>query len=133
VIYYFDGGIIGRSSGRSSVGAAAYRSGGKLRSNTIKSAAYGSGSKLRDGEIVHDYTKKKPSQNPCKKNKPATATKTARVKNMFIFLMSPAAKRKTILFSQNGFFDGSIRTKPYIPCGLRHNPINLQSDKHNMC
>ncbi|MDR0373143.1 MAG: MobA/MobL family protein [Nitrososphaerota archaeon] len=51
--------VIGRSSGRSAVGASAYRSGEKLRSNVVKSAAYGSGSKLRDGEIVHDYTKKK--------------------------------------------------------------------------
>jgi len=51
--------IIGRSSGRSAVGASAYRSGEKLRSNAVKSAAYGSGSKLRNGEIVHDYTKKK--------------------------------------------------------------------------
>ncbi|MDR0797557.1 MAG: MobA/MobL family protein [Nitrososphaerota archaeon] len=51
--------IIGRSSGRSAVGASAYRSGEKLHSNAVKSAAYGSGSKLRNGEIVHDYTKKK--------------------------------------------------------------------------
>jgi len=58
-IFYMDVKIIGRSSGRSAVGASAYRSGEKLRSNAIKSAAYGSGSKLRNGEIVHDYTKKK--------------------------------------------------------------------------
>ncbi|MDR2699424.1 MAG: MobA/MobL family protein, partial [Nitrososphaerota archaeon] len=60
MIYYFDGNIIGRSSGRSSVGAAAYRAGEKLRSNPVGSAAYMSGEKLRDenGEIVHDYTRK---------------------------------------------------------------------------
>jgi len=58
-IFYMDVNIIGRSSGRSAVGASAYRSGEKLRSNAVKSAAYGSGSKLRSGEIVHDYTKKK--------------------------------------------------------------------------
>jgi hypothetical protein len=59
-IYYFDGNIIGRSSGRSSVGAAAYRAGEKLRSNPVGSAAYMSGEQLRDenGEIVHDYTRK---------------------------------------------------------------------------
>jgi hypothetical protein len=57
-IYYFDGGIIGRSSGRSSVGAAAYRAGEKLRPQSVGSAAYRSGEGLRDGEIVHDYTRK---------------------------------------------------------------------------
>jgi hypothetical protein len=60
-IYYFDGNIIGRSSGRSSVGAAAYRAGEKLRS--VAHAAYQSGNELREGEggqgeIVHDYTRK---------------------------------------------------------------------------
>jgi hypothetical protein len=58
-IFYMDVKVIGRSSGRSAVGASAYRSGEKLRSNAVKSAAYGSGCKLRDGEIVHDYRKKK--------------------------------------------------------------------------
>jgi hypothetical protein len=58
-IFYMNVNIIGRSSGRSATGAAAYRSGEKLRSNAVKSAAYGSGSKLHSGEIVHDYTKKK--------------------------------------------------------------------------
>ena len=58
-IFYMDVNIIGRSSGRSAVGASAYRAGEKLRSNAVKSAAYGSGSKLRNGEIIHDYTKKK--------------------------------------------------------------------------
>ncbi|MDR1993301.1 MAG: MobA/MobL family protein [Nitrososphaerota archaeon] len=55
VLYYFNGNIIGRGSGRSATGAAAYRSGGILRS-----AAYRSGEELRDetGEIVHDYTRK---------------------------------------------------------------------------
>ncbi|MDR0471500.1 MAG: MobA/MobL family protein [Nitrososphaerota archaeon] len=60
-IYYFDGNIIGRSSGRSSVGAAAYRAGEKLRSHAAGSAAYRAGDELREGEgvIVHDYTRKK--------------------------------------------------------------------------
>jgi hypothetical protein len=58
-IFYMDVKIIRRSSGRSATGAAAYRAGEKLRSNAVRSAAYGSGSKLHDGEIVHDYTKKK--------------------------------------------------------------------------
>ncbi len=61
-IYYFDGGIIGRSSGRSSVGAAAYRAAEKLYSKSVGAAAYRSGDELRecdDGVIVHDYTRKK--------------------------------------------------------------------------
>lgn len=59
VIYYFDGNIIGRSSGRSAVGAAAYRAGEKLRSHAAGSAAYRAGDELReDGGIVHDYTRK---------------------------------------------------------------------------
>ena len=55
VLYYFDAQIIGRGSGRSALGAAAYRMGGVLRS-----AAYRAGEELRDetGEIVHDYTRK---------------------------------------------------------------------------
>jgi len=58
-IYYFDDNIIGRSSGRSAVGAAAYRAGEKLRSHAAGSAAYRSGDELReDGGIVHDYTRK---------------------------------------------------------------------------
>ena len=59
-IYYFDGGIIGRSSGRSAVGAAAYRSAEKLRSHAAGSAAYRAGDELREGEgvIVHDYRRK---------------------------------------------------------------------------
>jgi ATP-dependent exoDNAse (exonuclease V) alpha subunit len=58
-IYYFDARIIGRSSGRSAVGSAAYRSGEKLHS--IAHASYQSGEKLqgKDGKITHDYTKKK--------------------------------------------------------------------------
>jgi ATP-dependent exoDNAse (exonuclease V) alpha subunit len=58
VLYYFDGGIIGRSSGRSAVGAAAYRSGEKLHS--VAHAAYQSGEKIiEEGDIiVHDYTRK---------------------------------------------------------------------------
>jgi len=55
VIYFFTGNIIGRGSGRSALGSAAYRVGGVLRS-----AAYRAGEELRDdtGEIVHDYTRK---------------------------------------------------------------------------
>ena len=55
VIYYFDGGIIGRRSRRSATGTAAYRAVGVLHS-----AAYRSGEKLRDNtcEIVHDYSRK---------------------------------------------------------------------------
>jgi hypothetical protein len=60
-IYYFDGGIIGRSSGCSSVGSAAYQSAEKLCSKSVGSAAYRSGDELReddDGVIVYDYTRK---------------------------------------------------------------------------
>ena len=55
VLYHLSVKIIGRGSGRSAAGAAAYRAGGILRS-----AAYRSGDELRDetGEIVHDYTRK---------------------------------------------------------------------------
>jgi hypothetical protein len=55
VLYHLSIKIIGRGSGRSATGAAAYRAGGILRS-----AAYRSGEELRDetGEIVHDYTRK---------------------------------------------------------------------------
>jgi hypothetical protein len=58
-IFYMDVKIIGRSSGRSSVGAAAYRAGEKLHS--IAHASYQSGEKLKGkgGKITHDYTKKK--------------------------------------------------------------------------
>ena len=51
--------IIGRSSGRSATGAAAYRSGEKLQS--VAHASYQSGEKLQDksGKITHDYRKKK--------------------------------------------------------------------------
>ncbi|MDR1993487.1 MAG: MobA/MobL family protein [Nitrososphaerota archaeon] len=57
-IYYFDGNIIGRSSGRSAVGAAAYRAGEKLHS--VAHAAYQSGERLHvEGDtITHDYTRK---------------------------------------------------------------------------
>jgi hypothetical protein len=59
-IYYFDGGIIGRSSGRSAVGAAAYRAAERLCSRAPGSAAYRAGDELREGKgvIVHDYTRK---------------------------------------------------------------------------
>jgi len=62
---------IGGNSGRSSVGAAAYRSGEKLRNEydgithdysyrrgAVGTAAYHSGERLRDGDIVHDFTQK---------------------------------------------------------------------------
>jgi hypothetical protein len=58
-IFYMDVKIIGRSSGRSATGAAAYRSGEKLQS--VAHASYQSGEKLqgKDGKITHDYRKKK--------------------------------------------------------------------------
>jgi len=58
-IFYMDVNIIGRSSWRSSIGAAAYRAGEKLHS--IGHAAYQSGEKLqsKSGKITHDYRKKK--------------------------------------------------------------------------
>jgi hypothetical protein len=58
-IFYMDVKIIGRSSGRSATGAAAYRSGEKLQS--VAHASYQSGEKLqgKSGEITHDYRKKK--------------------------------------------------------------------------
>jgi len=57
-IYHLNAQIIGRDSGRSAVGAAAYRSGEKLRA--VGAAAYRSGDELGDEgtEVVHDYTKK---------------------------------------------------------------------------
>jgi len=58
-IFYMDVNIIGRSSGRSATGAAAYRSGEKLRS--VAHASYQSGEKIqsKNGKITHDYRKKK--------------------------------------------------------------------------
>jgi hypothetical protein len=53
-IFYMNVNIIGRSSGRSATGAAAYRSG-----QALKSAAYRSGGELSNAGTVHDYTKKK--------------------------------------------------------------------------
>lgn len=60
-IFYMKTNIIGRSSGRSSVGAAAYRAGEKLRS--VAHASYQSGEKLqgkdsKNGKITHDYRAK---------------------------------------------------------------------------
>ncbi|MDR0374058.1 MAG: MobA/MobL family protein, partial [Nitrososphaerota archaeon] len=60
-IFYMDVKIIGRSSGRSATGAAAYRAGEKLHS--VAHASYQSGERLqgkkgKDGKITHDYTKK---------------------------------------------------------------------------
>ena len=58
-IYHLHVQIIGRDSGRSAVGSAAYRAAEKLKS--IDAAAYRSGEELRDegAEITHDYTRKK--------------------------------------------------------------------------
>jgi hypothetical protein len=57
-LYHLSVKIIGKGSGRSAVGAAAYRAGEKLQA--VRSAAYRSGETLEvDGaEITHDYTKK---------------------------------------------------------------------------
>jgi hypothetical protein len=55
-IYHLCVSIIGRDSGRSAVGSAAYRAGEKLKA--IGAAAYRSGGEL-GGEIVHDYTRKR--------------------------------------------------------------------------
>jgi hypothetical protein len=60
-IYHFHVDVVCRSSGRSSVAAAAYRSAEKLRSfDPVSSAAYLSGEKLRNEQSgkVHDYTRK---------------------------------------------------------------------------
>jgi len=60
-IYHLSVQMISRGSGRSAVGASAYRAGEKLRSNAVGASAYRSGDELRegvDGEIVHDYTKR---------------------------------------------------------------------------
>ena len=57
-IYHLQVKIIGRGSGRSAVGAAAYRSGEKLQA--VAHSAYQSGNKLyAEGDsITHDYTRK---------------------------------------------------------------------------
>jgi len=57
-IFHFSVKIIGRGSGRSAVGASAYRAGEKLR--LVEKAAYRSGEALRDEDVkmTHDYTKK---------------------------------------------------------------------------
>jgi hypothetical protein len=60
-IFYMDVKIIGRSSGRSATGAAAYRAGEKLHS--IAHASYQSGEKIqgkkgKGDKVTHDYTKK---------------------------------------------------------------------------
>jgi hypothetical protein len=57
-IYYFDGNIIGRSSGRSAVGAAAYRRSAKMQS--VAHAAYQRGEKIiEEGDhVTHDYRAK---------------------------------------------------------------------------
>ena len=58
-IFYMDVKIIGRSSGRSAVGASAYMSGEKLQS--VSHSSYQSGEKLqgKGGKITHDYRRKK--------------------------------------------------------------------------
>jgi uncharacterized protein YoxC len=58
-IYHLNVQIIGRSSGRSAVGSAAYRAAEKLKS--VEAAAYRSGQDLgsEGNEITHDYTRKK--------------------------------------------------------------------------
>ncbi|MDR2203488.1 MAG: MobA/MobL family protein [Nitrososphaerota archaeon] len=57
-IFYMDANIIGRSSGRSAVGASAYRRSEKMHS--IAHAAYQRGEKIiAEGEyVVHDYSRK---------------------------------------------------------------------------
>jgi hypothetical protein len=58
-IYHLNVQIIGRDSGRSAVGSAAYRAGEKLRA--VGAAAYRAGDELGDEgtEVVHAYTKKR--------------------------------------------------------------------------
>ena len=73
-IYHLHVGIISRSSGRSSVAAAAYRAGEKLysehddlthnyseKSNSVNAAAYRSGEELHNeqGGAIYDYTRKR--------------------------------------------------------------------------
>jgi len=73
-IYHLHVGIVKRSSGRSSVGAAAYRAADRLRSDhdgmthdyspkssAVNAAAYRSGESLSDeqGNKMHDYTRKR--------------------------------------------------------------------------
>ena len=73
-IYHLHVGTVSRRTGRSAVGAAAYRAGEKLygeydtvthdyreNTNAVNAAAYRSGESLHNeqGNIVHDYTRKK--------------------------------------------------------------------------
>jgi len=57
-IYYLDANVIGRSSGRSAVGAAAYRRSAKMKS--IAHAAYQRGEKIigEGDSVTHDYRAK---------------------------------------------------------------------------
>ena len=57
-IYHLSVKIIGRGSGRSAIGSAAYRAGEKLR--LVEKAAYRAGAELRDkdAQMTYDYTKK---------------------------------------------------------------------------
>ena len=58
-IYHLHVKAISRNMGRSSVAAAAYRAGEKLRDdNTIAAAAYRSGEELRGKGVTHDYRHK---------------------------------------------------------------------------
>jgi hypothetical protein len=57
-IFYFTGNIIGRSSGRSAIGAAAYRRSAKMQS--VAHSAYQRGDRIyQEGDrITHDYRAK---------------------------------------------------------------------------
>jgi hypothetical protein len=71
-IYHFHVGIISRKTGRSAVGASAYRSAEKLKSDydglthdyqktsPVNASAYNSGEKIHNNQaqIIHNYTKK---------------------------------------------------------------------------
>ena len=92
-IYHLHVGIISRKTGRSSVGASAYRAGEKLRNEhdgithdysnrtSVRSAAYRSGDRINE----HDFTNKKgviyseiilPQNAPREYSEKMTATRT---------------------------------------------------------
>ena len=60
-IFHLHVNIIGRSAGRSSVAAAAYRAGEKLQVSAVDAASYRSGEQLHDRQsrVTHDYTRKR--------------------------------------------------------------------------
>jgi hypothetical protein len=72
-IYHFHVGIVSRKTGRSAVGASAYRSAEKLKSDydsltheygktsSVNTSAYNSGEKLHNNQksMTHDYTRKR--------------------------------------------------------------------------